>query len=386
MNAASVRLREPLGAAADERRVAAPLRIGGSAACEIRVPGVTGDETVRIDLLDGAWIAVGATQGDASLNGEPLQGGVRELRDGDVLALGAARIVVSLPLSDAPLFDVRHLAGNDTLPPLSPARLRAEGDEAGDADIVAANVDFGDTAQGGARVARRARPATRAWAQRWAPWPSALLLVFGLVGRMQRVNVVVEPSDAHVAAAAPLSWHSGATLFVLPGEHRVRATAAGYEPLERALQVRDGQAASLTLRLARKPGVLQIDTGGVAASVLVDGAEAGRAPGELTLAAGERTLTFRAPRHLDVVQVVNVEGRGLRQPLAVTLPPSWGRIAVSAAAPGAGISVDGGPATPLPATLDVPAGVRRLRRPPRARETGRAAWSSRPARPLRSVH
>ncbi|MFO1425983.1 MAG: SUMF1/EgtB/PvdO family nonheme iron enzyme [Steroidobacteraceae bacterium] len=360
MNGATARLREPLGGEAGERRVALPLQIGGTPEHAVRVPGTRDGAALTIDLRDGAWIATAPAAAEVQLDGEPLAG-ERELHDGDVLTIGAARVrFVLAGADDGPLLDVRHLAGNDTLPPLTPARLRSAVDEAEDADIVEAPVDFGEATA----AAPRAVAARRARHGLWlglAAAAAALLFVFGVIGRMQRVTIDAQPAEVRVRAAALLSWYSAGTLFVLPGEHRVRGSAEGYLPLERALQVRADEPAQLALRLTPQPGVLDIDTAGVPAEVLVDGAAAGRAPGALTVAAGQRTLTIRAPRHLDVVRPLVVEGRGRHQKLAVVLPPSWGRVAVTASTPGATLQVDGAAATPLPASLDVPAGVRRLR-------------------------
>lgn len=46
------------------------------------------------------------------------------------------------------------------------------------------------------------------------------------------------------------------------------------------------------------------------------------APGELRIAAGDRTLTLRAERYLDVVQKIHVEGAGARQEMSVRFQPS----------------------------------------------------------------
>ncbi len=49
----------------------------------------------------------------------------------------------------------------------------------------------------------------------------------------------------------------------------------------------------------KTPGKVRVDTDGVAASIIVDGVEAGKAPGEVHVPPGERTITLRAPRYLD---------------------------------------------------------------------------------------
>ena len=363
----SIRLREPAG----ERRLDAPLVIGGADDDLVRVPGAADADALRLEWRGDGWIALPARGASAALlvNGERLAAGGHELREGDVFAVGAAR-VVALRLEPASLeLDVRHLVGNDTIAPLGAARARADADEGADAEIVAAALDLGD-GEGGARADEAPRAALRrgsAGANRrlvvgaLAVCAVVLAFLFGIVGRLQRVAIEVDPGDVEVSAASLVSWYSAPTLFVLPGEHAVRGERAGYAPLVRKLDVRAGQPARLALRLTKLPGLVAIDTGGVAAIVTVDGAEAGRAPGELSIAAGARTLTLRAERHLDVVQKLDVEGGGARQELAVRFQPSWGKLAVSVTTPGATVAVDGAaPPRPLPATLDLPAGVHRL--------------------------
>jgi formylglycine-generating enzyme required for sulfatase activity len=375
----SIRLREPAG----ERRLDAPLSIGGAEGDLVRVPGAGDAEALRLEWRGDGWLALPARGAAAGLlvNGERLAERGHEVRAGDVFAVGAAR-VVALRLEPATLeLDVRHLVGNDTIAPIGAARARADAEDAADAEIVAAALDLGDGARGA-----RADEATLVGLRRGsaaanrrlvlgalAVCAAVLAFLFGIVGRLQRVAIEVDPVGVEVSAASLVSWYSAPTLFVLPGEHAVRGESPGYAPLVRKLDVREGQPAKLALRLTKLPGIVTIDTGGLAATVTVDGAEVGRAPGELSIAAGARTLTLRADRHLDIIQKLDVEGGGARQELAVRFQPSWGKLAVSVTTPGASVAVDGAATPlPLPATLDLPAGVHRLAiTAPGARE-----WSS----------
>ncbi|MBV6418010.1 MAG: Hercynine oxygenase [Steroidobacteraceae bacterium] len=185
--------------------------------------------------------------------------------------------------------------------------------------------------------------------------------VFVLLSSMQRVPLVLDPPLARVRATDTLlSWHSGATLFVLPGTHRLQASAPGHVTLERSVNVARGEVKPVLLHLDKEPGVLAIDTGGVAATVTVDGAEIGRAPGDVRVAAGRHTLTFRADRHLDAIVEVDVEGLGKRQGLKVALAPSWGALVLSVRTPGARVSIDGAEPTAIPARIDLPAGAHRV--------------------------
>ncbi len=76
------------------------------------------------------------------------------------------------------------------------------------------------------------------------------------------------------------------------------------------VEVVSGKDSLARLRLVKMPGKLRVETEGVAATVFVDGVEAGKAPGEVVVPPGPRTITLRAPRYLD--HVANLEDRRRR--------------------------------------------------------------------------
>jgi formylglycine-generating enzyme required for sulfatase activity len=113
--------------------------------------------------------------------------------------------------------------------------------------------------------------------------------------------------------------------------------------------------------LAKLPGQLQIDTAGVVTSVSIDGVAAGLAPGVITVPAGERTISLRAPRYVDYTTTLGIQGAGARQELHVRLQPAWGTLAVTAVPQGAHVSVDGVDGGAAPVSVAAPSGVRRIR-------------------------
>ena len=313
MTGLSMQVREPAG----ERELGLPCAFGGSSADLLRIPGV-GDVTIGVfEQLDGAFgvrlidgapgdaiTSSGSAPGRARLNGRSLAAGeFHELVAGDVLSVGEALIVVDgAGLS----IDVRHLQGNDTLPPLRTTVEECDEDDAATTAITA--VAVGPDAPGAGAVGLVTAAARTARASQRRRWVGALLLlgtVVGLLGwillSMQSVTVVVTPAEATVRGSG-ISWRSGQLLFLRPGPQVVTARAAGHRDMTRSVQVREDEPLRLDLRLEPLPGVLELDTGGVAAQVFIDGAEAGRAPGSIEVAAGERTLTLRAPRFLDALQ------------------------------------------------------------------------------------
>lgn len=361
---ADIAIDEPAGA----RRLAAPLGIGGSGA-RVIVPGAAAGEQVRIERIGAQWLLRCLADGRVQFNGEALSLEERELRNGDVLSLGDASLVVDLkPAGELGLL-VRHLAGNETVAPLKPPPSRAERDDNGDVDIVAQDVSSGGVvartaaaaAAGGQSPAALARRRSYVWIA-IGTTAALLAVVFGLLTRLQRVPLDMLPNDATVRIEGALfSWQSGATLFALPGKHRLRADKPGYETLRRELLVAEQAVPTQVLRLVKLPGLITIDTGGVVGEVSVDGRPAGRVPGEIPVRAGARVFTVRAERYLDAVGRLEIEGGGVKQSLSIPLRTSWGRLAVASSTPGASVAAAELPAQPAPAIFDLPAGVHKLR-------------------------
>ena len=361
-----VELLEPMGA----RSLQAPLTLGGIGA-DIVLPGAADGVCLQLEAAATGWLVFAPGGRGALLNAQKLTGANaatgRELLPGDVIEIGDARIVVA---GAEPLqLDVRHVVGNETVAPLSVNRSRGDADGDEDIDIVAATLES-------ARSARSDSTPSASTVEPRPPrsllWPAAALALVAVLGlalwilsQVVRVPVDVDPREASVSVDGLASWHSSGTLFALPGKRTVRASLAGYDDLAKSLTVAPPATgttpARLSLQLVREPGIVVVDTGGVAAEATVDGAPVGRVPGELMIAAGTRTLTLRAARHLDLVQTLEVQGGGARQDLKVAMQTSWGKLAASATLPGATLSVDGQAPVALPATLDLPAGVHRMK-------------------------
>src|SRR5690606_747627 len=96
---------------------------------------------------------------------------------------------------------------------------------------------------------------------RWKRWiaPAAAVLlaivVLAVISALEPVALDVEPNDDDVSIAG--SWLTvrwGGRLFVLPGQQVVRAGWEGYSPAQTGITVRDGEPASVRLRLATLPG------------------------------------------------------------------------------------------------------------------------------------
>jgi formylglycine-generating enzyme required for sulfatase activity len=369
---AQVRVREPIG----DRILGETPTIGGEGA-NIVVPGTRPGAAVQIDRRKGVWIAHPINDSKVRFNGR-LLAVPRDLRRHDVLAVGDAQIVVTDVSRTLLRLEVCHLAGNATISPAGAVSALAHGD--GDEELLiqaprvasAAELNAAAAQEEAARAraqdaaAARARPPraprTRKFWLLTAAAAIAALAVIGIISQLNSVALDIEPTDARVRVPGTfLSIHTGGHLLLLPGKHLIRAEHDGYTPAQVSISVTNNAAASARLRLAKLPGTLRIDTADVAATVNIDGVESGRVPGVITMSAGSHTITLSAPRYVDYIASVVIEGAGVRQDLKAILQPSWGTLQISAIPPGAHVAVDGVDSGMTPVVVDVPSGVRRVR-------------------------
>ncbi len=363
---AQIRIREPGG----ERTFGESLQIGGEGAA-IVVPGAASSR-LSIERHEAQWLATPADGSSILINGRTLTA-PRELRRHDSLSVGEAQVEVVDASRTLLRLDVHHLAGNATIAPMAEvSSLAGDGDDEDleirvSAPLPLTRPAFVPAAAGAPAVPsqRETRPPSHIPSRVWTIAAAALAIMIVVVwalSSLEPVKLDVQPSDASVSTPGTwVSLHSAGQLRVLPGAHVVRAEREGYVPAQVAVTVNEGAAdTTARLRLEKLPGHLNIDTGGVPVTVSVDGAQVGRAPGEVSVRAGSRTLTLRSPRHLDFVATVEIEGAGVRQELKATMLPSWGTLRISASPAAARVDVDGKDAGAVPASLEVPSGVRKV--------------------------
>jgi formylglycine-generating enzyme required for sulfatase activity len=343
--------------------------VGGEGA-DVVVPGVPPGPAITIQRRSADWFALPAAGVAVRLDGRPLAH-ARELHRDDVLGVGDAQVLITDDSRTRLQLDVQHLVGNATIAPV--VTVAAVDLEAGDDDVEIRASPSVLSARPAAAVLTAARPVSRVAARLRRPLPrkwllgiaaavAALVLVTVLVSLLEPVTLDVQPADADVSTPGTfLAFRTGSSLHLLSGSHIVRAEREGYYPAQVAVSVDGKTTPTARLRLAKLPGKLRIDTGGVAVTVSIDGVDAGTAPGEVEAAPGTRTVTLRAPRYLDYVADLDIEGMGHRQDLKAVLKPSWGTLKVNAIPAGAEVSVDGKPAGIVPASVEAESGVRRVR-------------------------
>jgi formylglycine-generating enzyme required for sulfatase activity len=234
-------------------------------------------------------------------------------------------------------------------------------------------------AAGEAATAAAAGPAAgapRARSGRVLLIAAAVLLVAaaGLLLALVPVPLKLQPEGASVDTAGPFHWRAGDRLFVLPGERALNITHPGYRSRSLTLQVsRDlVDAEPLVVELARLPGTLAVDTGGVAAELVVDGQVVAQLPGEVEIEAGTHALTVRAPRHVDYTALLDIEGGGERQALTVQLQPAIGWLAFDTTPANASVRIDGVDRGTAPLRVELDAGLRQVS----ISAPGRRRWTS----------
>lgn len=353
---AQIRVREPLG----ERVLGESITLGGDGT-DVVLPGLEPGISLKIRRGKGVW-AVEPIGSAARYNGRALIVPC-DLRRHDTLAVGDAQVVVADLSRTLLRLDVHHLAGNATVAPTTTLATLILDDE-GDGDVEIHPLDTlrvpplktAETAPS----APQGIHATKRW---WlaAPLIAVLAVIAVLASMLEPLKVHVYPTDARVLTPGTLiALHNVGGLLMLPGKHVVRAERAGYAPAQAEVVVQNDNPSDVRLSLAKLPGKLAVDTGGIAATVSVDGVEVGKAPGVLTIPAGERTLFIRAPRYLDYIANVTIAGAGEHQALKVSLKPSWGTLKVLSIPERAHVAVDGVDSGAAPVTVAAPSGVRRV--------------------------
>lgn len=309
---------------------------------------------VRIDWISGQW-RVRAMAPGILLDGRALAGEA-VLQQDDVVGADGVQLLWQVSAAGAVL-GIHELPGNDTIAPFVPGQLPGEAVEAGVQQVRVLPVPPPMRPMPQAR-----RFAGTAAARRTLVGVAAALLLLLVVGasRMVPVQMVLDPEEAQVDLSG-LHWRWGTTLYAFGGEHRLEVRSPGYHDLRRTLQV-DGALAAVPLQLTLQPlpGRLEIDTGGVPATVRVDGEERGMAPGVLELEAGTHEVLLSAPRYLDFSAEVAMEGRGREQRLEAALAPAWGWLEVDSQPQGAQLRVDGEVLGTVPQTVELDAGLHRV--------------------------
>jgi formylglycine-generating enzyme required for sulfatase activity len=309
-----------------------PLTVGGPGAAVV-IPGCRpGEIRARVDVVQDR-LAVTPEPG-ATVGG--LDGVAFDFADRD----GRATIVV------------RHGAvANVTRPP----ETRAHDDDvsAGDRQPIAV-IQFRP------RVLASVRPQAMRMARRRGLVLAAvavigIILLYLFTATPVQVTSTPEADlDGVNFAGTALDLGIGGRYLVPPGNYELRVEAEGFAPASQMVTVGSLSGQRIVVALQRLPGRVAFDTGGVAATLAVDGRTLGKLPGEYELPAGTRELAVTAPHFVDERLRFEVAGGGERQALKITLKPNFARLSVASVPAGATVWADDRElgTTPLETELD----------------------------------
>ncbi len=311
-------LEDPLGA----RRILPaelPLTVGGPGTAVV-VPGCQPGEVRARVALSTQGITVTPEPGAGP---DPLDGVAIALEDRD----GRATIVV------------RHGGvANVTRPPaiVSPGLDEATGNRQ-PIEIVPYQPRK-STAQ---TTRARASRGHASWL-RWAAIAAAavVLLFFFYAPAVQVASDPEVDFDEVDFAGTYLDFGFGGRYLVPPGDYDLVVQAEGYAPARQSVRVAAKSGQRFVVALERLPGVVAFDTGGVEATLAVDGVTVGKLPGEHPLRAGTRELAILAPHYAEERLRFEVAGGGERQELKVKLKPVFARVSVSSVPAGAVVWAD----------------------------------------------
>lgn len=343
-------LRDPLG----ERALSAadfPVSVGGPGHT-IVLPGAGAGTLAWLALHDGQLFLQPAAGCDPPLcNGAPVSRPTW-LHEGDVIDVARGRLRVGARDGRRVLDVEDGSGGNLTVPPAAPL-----------VDVVSGGGDDGDERIDA--VAFRRPAAQAASARRIGPWlvGGLLVAVLGLAtwffATGHAVTFDVDPADSAVRMRGGFVLPVGGNHFARPGEYAVEIQHKGYVSLRAPIKITDAQNQSFRFRLAKLPGILQVQTP-VAARISVAGKDVGSAPGEVRLPAGRHELLVTAPRYLPFKATVDIDGMEQRQLLTAKLVAAWAPVTVLTEPTGATVFVDGTARGATPVKLELDAGTHRI--------------------------
>jgi formylglycine-generating enzyme required for sulfatase activity len=155
------------------------------------------------------------------------------------------------------------------------------------------------------------------------------------------VEVLIAPAPEAVSLSGGLVIRFGPRYLLRPGDYRVEARLAGYEPLDETVTVGDERAQTIQLAMERLGDRLFVETPGVAgARVLLDGEEVGETPlAGQAVRPGRHRLEVVAERYVSETRDLDAQGGGNELRLVFELVPDWAPVGVTSTPEGATVLV-----------------------------------------------
>ncbi len=331
-----------------------PLRIGSSTSADIRVPGALSSTSVAlIGVLDErAFVQPTGGTETVTVDGEEITG-TTWLADGSILSVGGIEVRCQVNDDQMQLEVAYPEASYQTVPP----DLEAEKAVA-EETITPIRTRRARTVPGGPDERRRRIVQSSVYGA------LALLAAFAFyIFSAKPVLIETDPDYAEIEIGGGfLKLQVGGRYLLRQGAYTVTMTAAGYVSLEQEITIGSADNQEFEFNLEKLPGRITITTRQlVPGEVWVDGELIGETPtDEFPLKAGSYELRIRAERYLEFIQLLEVEGRDVRQNVAAELVPGWANVSFSTVPPGATISADGDELGQTPDTVELMAGMHEL--------------------------
>jgi len=173
------------------------------------------------------------------------------------------------------------------------------------------------------------------------------ILVFGISGwfvlTAKSVFVEVNPITANIEINGGFYIRLGQRYLIRKGLYELRINNEGYHEALTQLNVNDEQSQIHPFEMRRLPGIVTIETIGVAgARVQIDGIDVGFSPlDDLLVEPGQHQLAVSLERYLDYGKSIEIEGREVEQNYQAILEPAWAEGSFSTIPVGADVLVDG---------------------------------------------
>lgn len=194
------------------------------------------------------------------------------------------------------------------------------------------------------RRSEAAKPrAGRNW-RRVAQWGAVAVAVMALGFMMTSTTVLVTTSpqtalDDVEFSGTLLDFGFKGSYLVPPGNYDLLVQAKGFAPAKMPVRIGRQSEQRIVVALEKLPGTVSFDTGGVAATLSVDGTARGKLPGTYELAAGTRELLVQAPHYAEQRIRLEVEGGGAQQTQKVKLEPLFAKVSIASTPAGATVLV-----------------------------------------------
>ncbi|NOX52129.1 MAG: PEGA domain-containing protein [Gammaproteobacteria bacterium] len=181
---------------------------------------------------------------------------------------------------------------------------------------------------------------------RFTAWQLALLVlaltalaIFWFLFTSKSVQIKFLPEADEVTILGGFAFELGGVYLLREGSYTVHASTELHEPLNTQIEVSDARNQSMGLVFIPLPGTLELTLSPPDALVEIDGQVGMSSPYQL--AAGEHELHVSHPRYLPSKEIVDIQGKQIKQSQSIQLQPNWADVAVSTSPKGAHVFIDG---------------------------------------------